>query len=66
MTKKDYIIIADVLAKISNALENGKLITDQNLIIDYMGYALQKDNPRFDWSKFTDYVEKRKAELKTL
>lgn len=65
MTKKDYIVIADVLG---NKLQEVKawrgsdMITGRSLALAYIEdfiNALSQDNPRFDRIKFISYINKK-------
>jgi hypothetical protein len=61
MTKKDYILIANVLHTSLTAatLGFGKTQSLEDIIVDiadYMAEELYEDNPRFDRDKFLDAV----------
>lgn len=59
MTKKDYIIIAEVLRHCINVsawcFDN---TDDQDHIIDEFAKAMKRDNPRFNYKRFKDYIIK--------
>ena len=54
MTKKDYILIADILA---NRFEQTEIIT---ICEDFIN-MLEKDNPHFDRVKFIAYINNKRA-----
>ena len=63
MTKKDYIIIADAIAKsILDIVDSEKAGIDR--LIYYIKTELYQDNSSFDGEKFDMYINKRLAELK--
>lgn len=63
MTKKDYKVIAQVLADFQRAIttdEEMPLSIDilMNLLKGYFNIALKQDNSRFDFFKFDEYITK--------
>ncbi len=61
MTKKDYILIADILGKKLKEVRNWHNVEAVSLAIGYcddFAYALQKENPRFNRIKFVEYINK--------
>lgn len=59
MTKKDYILIADVLSVADKEASEGLdgYIVLQG-IIDRLCLKLERDNPRFDRARFIDHINK--------
>jgi hypothetical protein len=59
MTKKDYVLIADAIKNwnagwwVKNNQEAEELRND---IAEMIGSALEKDNFRFDWDKWSNYI----------
>lgn len=61
MTKKDHIKIADALAKVSNdislfvqpVLKPGTVV---ELVVSQIGTVLSKDNSKFDYDRWYDYI----------
>jgi hypothetical protein len=49
MTRKDYVILADVLAKFT---AEGGVVVERDAIAYDLADALALDNPRFDRSRF--------------
>jgi hypothetical protein len=56
MTKKDYIMIAEVIGRVRERGELSALICD-------FGDALKKDNERFDYYTFSNYAHKVHKEM---
>ena len=60
MTRKDYILIADVLKVFAQTDLKGR---DTNEIIHELvgklAYQLHKDNNKFDFDKFDNYIYKK-------
>ena len=54
MTRKDYQLIADVLASFSKGIDlsDKKGWTEYSALCQMMSKELAKDNPRFDASRF--------------
>lgn len=50
MTKKDYVLIAAVLRRTIEKIQDDEDL--KNFIINEFAYQLQKENPRFDIAKF--------------
>lgn len=54
MTKKDYILIADILASVQNQYMKGRIEPDE--LVPYIAKAFcelaRLDNPRFDSARF--------------
>jgi len=59
MTRKDYIIIAEAL----NKAHNWKPRASFELVVDCIAEALQRDNPDFDYRKFTKAVYRRSVSV---
>lgn len=59
MTRKDYVLIADVLAsfKAGIALDDAKALNDYLTLVMMMAGELSNDNPRFDRARFTQACE---------
>lgn len=53
MTKKDYQLFAEVIAKIDN--ENKR-----NEIINFLSSVFLKDNSRFDEYRFAEFINRRR------
>ena len=57
MTRKDYVMIAEVIAKLrvqqrdAGAFANNPSLKD---VAEELAHALQEDNPRFDRARFLD------------
>ena len=68
MTKKDYILIANSIIKAIrdinigsyNGMEHDGAIAGVDTIINYIGVELEKDNPKFEFKKFKNYILKDK------
>jgi len=64
MTKKDYILIAEVFRPLVESIKGDRILTQEELrfvinqTINMMGRKLQEDNPRFDFNRFIDYINK--------
>jgi hypothetical protein len=52
MTKKDYVLIADVLRGYKNTIQKNQLI---NLLLS-LGEAFKGDNPNFNYKRFKEYI----------
>jgi len=55
MTRKDYILIAEILIEI---LKHG-VVSDESLFIDRAANKIQEKAPSFDRQKFRNYILKR-------
>ena len=58
MTRKDYIKFADMTVDMFLDVENTDSCT-LHLMIDYLIHIFKEDNPRFDKTKFEDYIAQR-------
>lgn len=56
--KKDYQLFADAISQISND-------TERTTITDFLAPVFKRDNPRFDYGRFIDWVSRRR-ENKTM
>jgi hypothetical protein len=56
MTKKDYILIAEILRKASNKYPEAKNI--HNFLEFEFSCKLEDDNARFNKQRFLDYINK--------
>lgn len=54
MTKKDFVVIADALRKSKSEMKTEQFGSVFNNILN----ALIREYPRFDYKKFTKYVDK--------
>ena len=62
MTKKDYIKIADILAKKSAEVDKWNNAEAKSLTLAYIEdfiVMLQLDNPRFNRARFIEYISKQ-------
>jgi hypothetical protein len=50
MTRKDYVLIADVIKNLDECIDSDGL----EALADNMADALESDNPRFDRARFLD------------
>lgn len=63
MSKKDYVLIAQVIRDIQygylgeGKYKNGKQQAICDIIINFGDY-LKKDNPKFNYNKFVEYINK--------
>lgn len=52
MSKKDYVMLASIVADCRAKLpEEAQITLDRDLVVP-MSRALKRDNPRFDYSRF--------------
>lgn len=58
MTRKDYVVIADAIAKAMVRSETVMTSDVSFYIVDELCFAFYKDNTRFDTDKFLRYVDK--------
>ena len=58
MTKKHFIQFAEMIINLLNDEQNTDLLTINNTF-DELVSILKRANPRFDKTKFEDYIEKR-------
>lgn len=56
MTKKDYILIAEVLKNYRIRKEQGLIDNDLIYLIQEFSYQLEKQNKKFDILKFAEYI----------
>jgi hypothetical protein len=56
MSRKDYIMIADALKKTKNRYPDAKEAFE--LFVSTIAVVLKRDNPRFDYDRFWDYIER--------
>lgn len=55
MTRKDYVMIAQVFEKLNDDFNNGGEDTvSLALVVEELAMALKNDNPRFDMYRFLD------------
>jgi len=54
VSRKDYIKIAEAIRE----YKNSPLPIDWKVLADKFAVALKRDNPRFSYEKFWDYIEK--------
>ena len=55
MTKKDYVKFAELVRQYKEALENFGLY---DRFVDDLTDILWKDNPRFSYQRFIEYIER--------
>lgn len=67
MSKKDYILIADVIGNRFNKVDGWKFsdekhhtLTEIVTITEDLARLLKQDNPNFDRSKFIEYINKHR------
>ena len=63
MTKKDYILLANAISQAKTSLlyatvNAGETKRSIETIIEILGNELKKDNPRFDYDKFSQACNK--------
>lgn len=56
MSKKDYIVIANAIRGVKRHYPDEPSITET--VASAIAVVLQKDNPRFDWNRFWDYIQR--------
>lgn len=62
MTKKDYTLVAEALAKSRPIFKDTYCFIQWRHDVEYIAYALARDNPQFDLSKFYAAAEKGLSE----
>jgi hypothetical protein len=56
MSRKDYIAIADAIKRTRKCYPDAKEAFE--LFVSAVAVVLKKDNPRFDYDRFWDYIER--------